>query len=324
MHVLVTGGAGFIGSHIVEYHLKNNDTVHVLDDLSTGCENNIELFKNNPLFRFTNTDLLIFPDIEKLVTWADRIYHLAAVVGVFRVLKEPERVLSVNIGATERLLRAARASAWKPRIIIASTSEVYGDDNRQSLNESADFIVANHLKARATYAVSKLAAESFAMAYYKRFDIPVTVLRFFNTTGPRQSGLYGMVVPRFVQMAVGNKPITVYGTGEQVRSFIDVRDSVRYIVELADNPAMIGKTLNVGEDHPISINDLAVLIKQLANSQSKITHQSYLEAYKEDFEDCMYRKPDLTLLHQSTVYRPQWTLQQTLLDLIATERARGK
>jgi UDP-glucose 4-epimerase len=320
MHVLVTGGAGFIGSHIVEHHLKCGDIIHVLDDLSTGSLSNIKAFQSHPNVHFTEANLLTYPEIGKIVSWADRIYHLAAVVGVFRVLEAPEKVLSVNIGATERLLRAARESTWKPRIIIASTSEVYDENSNQTLSEDSDLIIANHLRSRATYAISKIAAESFALSYHQRFNIPVTVLRFFNTIGPRQTGEYGMVVPRFIKSALQNEPIIVYGTGEQVRSFVDVRDSVSMITEIADSTALAGKTLNVGDDHSITINQLAILIKQLAESKSEIKHISYLEAYKEEFKDCMFRKPDLTRLHKHIKYTNQWNLEKTLLDIIALSR----
>lgn len=317
MHVLVTGGAGFIGSHIVKHHLERGDKVHVIDDLSTGSLKNIEPFQDNPNFHFTEANLLVYPDIEKNVSWSDRIYHLAAVVGIFRVLKSPEKVLSVNIGATERLLRAARASTWKPRIILASTSEVYDDNSHEkALSEHCDLTIANHLRSRATYAISKIASEAFAISYQQHFNIPITVLRFFNTIGPGQIGEYGMVVPRFIKSALSNEPIVVYGTGEQVRSFIDVRDSVSIITEIADNNALIGETFNVGHDEPVNINQLAELVKKLAHSKSEIKHISYLEAYKEDFKDCMFRKPDLTKLRQHIQYKNQWSLEKTLLDLI--------
>jgi UDP-glucose 4-epimerase len=316
MHVLVTGGAGFIGSHIVEQHLIRGDVLHVIDDLSTGSLKNIELFEFNSNFHFTEANLLTYPDIEKVVSWADRIYHLAAVVGIFRVLEVPEKVLSVNIGATERLLRATRASIWKPRIIVASTSEVYGDDNKQMLSENSDLIIANRLSSRVTYSISKIAAESFALSYQQRFNIPVTILRFFNTTGPRQTGEYGMVIPRFIKSALSQEPITVFGTGEQVRSFVDVRDSVAMIMEVADNDALVGQIFNIGHDEPVTINQLAQMVKKLSNSPSEIKHISYLEAYKEEFDDCMFRKPDMTKLRQHIKYRNQWNLEKTLLDLI--------
>lgn len=316
MHVLVTGGAGFIGSHIVEHHLKRGDVVHVIDDLSTGSLKNVAPFESDPNFHFTEANLLLYPDIEKIVSWSDRIYHLAAVVGVFRVLETPEKVLSVNIGATDRLLRAARASIWKPRIIIASTSEVYGDDHDQMLSENSDLIIANHLSSRATYSISKIAAESFAISYQQRFNIPVTILRFFNTMGPRQTGEYGMVIPRFIKSALLQEPITVYGTGEQVRSFVDVRDSVAMITEIADNDALVGETFNIGHDEPVTINQLADMVKKLSKSRSEIKHISYLEAYQEAFEDCMFRKPDLTKLRRHIKYKNQWDLEKTLLDLI--------
>lgn len=316
MHVLVTGGAGFIGSHIVEHHLNRGDVVQVIDDLSTGSIKNIETFRSNVNFHFIEANLLLYPDIEKIVAWADRIYHLAAVVGIFRVLEAPEKVLSVNIGATERLLRAARVSTWKPRIIIASTSEVYDDNSEQALSETSDLIIANHLRSRATYAISKIASESFAISYQLRFNIPVTVLRFFNTIGPRQIGEYGMVVPRFIKSALLQEPIEVYGSGEQVRSFVDIRDSVSMITKIADETSLAGETFNVGHDVPVTINELANLIKRLSGSKSKIKHISYLEAYKECFKDCMYRKPDLTKLRKYIKCKNKWTLEKTLLDLI--------
>ena len=273
MHVLVTGGAGFIGSHTVKQHLNRGDIVHVIDDLSTGSLKNIEQFESNPNFHFTKANLLIYPDIEKNVSWADRIYHFAAVVGVFRVLEAPEKVLTANIGGTERLLRAACASTWKPRIIIASTSEVYDDNNNeQALSENSALTIGNHLCSRATYAISKIASEAFATSYHQRFNIPLTIARLFNTIGPGQMGEYGMVVPRFINSALKQKPIVIYGTGEQVRSFIDVRDSTAMITEIADNTTFIGKTFNVGHDEPITINQLAHLIKKLskiAKSNSK-------------------------------------------------------
>jgi len=317
MHILITGGAGFIGSQLVEYHLKKLDTVHVIDDLSTGNEDNIRPFLSNPNFHFTHADILTYPGIEKITCWADRIYHMAAVVGIFRVLKEPEKVLAVNIGATERLLRAVRASNWKPRILIASTSEVYGDTNmEESACEETNITIASDINNRSTYTISKIAGESFGLSYYRRFDIPITILRLFNTIGPRQTGKYGMVVPRFVNNAIANEPIVIYGTGEQTRSFIDVRDSVALMDEIANNPQTIGQILNLGNDHEISINTLASLVKKLANSQSKISHISYKEAYGEHFEDVMFRKPDLTKLKRETKYCYQWSLEKTLTDLI--------
>lgn len=316
MHVLVTGGAGFIGSHVVEHHLKQGDEVHVIDDLSTGTQQNVDIFLDYPNYRFINANLLIYPEIQALVDWAERIYHFAAVVGVFKVLNDPKHVLSINIGATERLLRAAKASNHLPRIIIASTSEIYGNDPQQKMTEDIKLILSSDFGSRTTYIISKIAAESFGLAYQQEFDIPITILRFFNTIGPRQIGNYGMVVPRFIKAALSNKPITVFGTGKQIRSFIDIRDTLGFVIEVADNLALTGKTLNVGQDQPISINDLAFLVKKLTLSESKIEHISYFDAYHSDFEDCMFRKPDLTKLYQHTVYRPQWTLEKTLNDLI--------
>ncbi|MDP3706459.1 MAG: GDP-mannose 4,6-dehydratase [Legionellaceae bacterium] len=320
MHILVTGGAGFIGSHIVEHHLNCNNTVHVIDDLSTGHINNIKPFLSNPNFHFTESDLLTYPEIEKTVCWADRIYHMAAIVGVFRVLKEPDRVLAVNIGGTERLLRAIKSANWKPRLLCASTSEVYGDENTMNLSETIDLIISSNESNRSAYAISKIAAESFGMAYYRRFALPITILRFFNTIGPRQTGEYGMVVPRFVKQAVLNEPVVIYGSGEQVRSFIDVRDSIAFIEQIAENPLTIGQTINVGNDHAITINELARNVIHLSKSQSEVKHISYKEAYGEEFDDFMFRKPDLTKLHELTTYEYQWSLKKTVSDLIKREK----
>lgn len=324
MHILITGGAGFIGSQLVEYHLNKSDVVHAIDDLSTGSEDNIRPFLDNPNFRFTQADILTYPDIEKITCWADRIYHMAAVVGIFRVLKEPEKVLAINIGATERLLRAVKASNWKPRILIASTSEVYGDTNKKgSACEETQLTISSDVNNRSTYSISKIAAESFGLSYYRRFNIPITILRLFNTIGPRQTGKYGMVVPRFVNSAVKNEPLVVYGTGDQTRSFIDVRDSVALMDEIANNPQTIGQIINLGNDHEVSINTLATLVKKLAKSHSEINYISYEEAYGEDFEDIMFRKPDLIKLRQETHYNYQWSLEKTLIDLINDARSRS-
>ena len=322
MHVLVTGGAGFIGSHIAEFHLNNHDVVHVLDDLSTGTEDNIAAFKSNPNFSFTKTDILTFPDLEKMVGWADRIYHMAAVVGVLKVINDSERLLATNITGTERLLRAARLSNRKPRLLLASTSEVYGDGHEKPLNEGMSLIIGAGKKSCTAYAVSKIALEYFGLSYYEQYGLSVTILRLFNTIGPRQVGQYGMVVPRFIHSAMTHEPILVYGTGTQTRSFCDVRDVVSIMDAIANNPHTVGKVLNVGQDHEVSINQLASLVKQIANSPSEIKHISYAEAYGEGFTDFMFRRPDLTQLLRLTEYQYKWDLQKTITDLVARHRSK--
>ena len=213
MHILVTGGAGFIGSHIVEYHLAKGDQVHAIDNLSTGILDNIAAFKNNTLFRFDNENILLWSQLEKAVTWADRIYHMAAVVGVYRVLAEPIEVLAVNIAGCERLLRAVATAGWRPRVLIASSSEVYGPGNGQALKEDDMVTMESGARNRWNYAISKLANEAYGLSYARKLNIPVTLIRFFNTIGPRQTGRYGMVVPRFVKQATDNGVITVFGEG---------------------------------------------------------------------------------------------------------------
>jgi len=316
MHVLVTGGAGFIGSHLAQYHLHKGDIVHVLDDISTGTLKNIAPFQENPNFFFTQTDILLSPEFEKIVCWADCIYHMAAVVGVLKVIADSERLLATNISATERLLRAARLSKRKPRILLASTSEVYGEGHGKPLKETSSLILGEGKKSCIAYSVSKIAVEYFGLAFYDNFDLSITILRIFNIVGPRQLGYYGMVLPRFIHAALSQEPILVYGTGEQTRSFCDVRDFVCILDKIANSSQTIGQVLNVGQDQEISMNDLALLVKKITNSTSEIKHVTYDDAYGEGFSDFMFRRPDLSKLHKFISYDYKWSLQKTIIDLI--------
>ncbi len=316
MQILVTGGAGFIGSHIVEHHLNAGDHVKVIDNFSAGKEENIQSFKGNDYFQCIHDDMLTYADLGGLVNWADRIYHFAAIVGVFKTLEVPDKVLSVNIGLIERLLKLAKTANKKTRIIFASSSEVYGRKNHKQLQESDDLLVFNQTNHHTEYAVSKITGESFALAYYAQYQIPITVVRLFNTIGPRQTGQYGMVVPRFVAQTISNQPITVYGSGEQTRSFIDVRDLVILLDQVASNAKTAGEIVNLGNDQMISINELAILIKKLANSQSDIVHIPYRDAYNPQFEDFQTRQPNLTEMRKRVTHQNQWTLMRTLTDLI--------
>lgn len=316
MRVLVTGGAGFIGSQLVEYHLKNQDVVHVIDDLSTGDERTNVAFAANPNFQFTHADILTYPDLEKLACWADRIYHMAAVVGVMKVINDSERLLATNIAATERLLRAAKLSDRKPRLLLASSSEVYGNSLSNASREDSNLIIGEGKKSCSSYVVSKIAVEYFGLSFYQHYGLRTTSLRIFNTIGPRQRGGYGMVVPRFIKSAINNEPIDVYGSGQQTRSFCDVRDTVVLMDQIASNELTVGEVLNLGQDQEISINELAHLIKEIANSSSEIRHISYEQAYGEGFEDIMSRRPDLTKLQHVTEFTYQWNLKKTLADLI--------
>jgi UDP-glucose 4-epimerase len=319
MQVLVTGGAGFIGSHLVEFLLRQGHSVNVIDDLSTGNVSNMAGFMDHPRFRFDKADLVTWDGVWAAAERADRIYHLAAVVGVRRVLRDPIRVLATNIAGTERVLSAAKAGGSEPRVIVASTSEVYGFGPNARQCESDDVIFKAGSGTRWSYAVSKLAGEYFAGAYAREHQLPVAIVRLFNTVGPRQSSEYGMVMPNFVRQAVRGLPIIVHGDGNQTRSFCDVRDTVRMIERVGESGLPAGEIVNVGNDQEITINDLAELTRQLAGSSSEIRHISCVEAYGEDFEDVMHRCPDLTRLNTIIDYKPRWTLTQTIEEVIDRE-----
>ncbi|MFZ5579223.1 MAG: NAD-dependent epimerase/dehydratase family protein [Pseudomonadota bacterium] len=320
MHVLITGGAGFIGSHLVEHHLALGDTVHAVDDLSTGREENISAFLTHPRFRFSRHDILTWSELEQAVGWADRIYHMAAVVGVFRVLEAPIKVLATNISACERLLRAVVHGGWKPQVVVASSSEVYGPQGRMALHEELPLVISPGAPPRWNYAISKLADEAFGISYARQHGIPVVVARLFNTVGPRQTGRYGMVAPRFVRQAVRGEALTVFGGGQQTRAFIDVRDTVMFLDQLAGQATAEGLIVNVGRDEEITIEALARRVIERAGSSSGLRHQSYEEAYGQVYEDIPHRRPSTVKLHSLTRHRPVWTLDATLDDLIARAR----
>ncbi len=317
MHVLITGGAGFIGSNLAKFHLEQGDKVHVIDNLSTGQFKNIEAFTNNPDFIFDEADILVWNGLEKATEWADRIYHMAAVVGVFKVLQEPVSVLATNIAGCERLLRAMHKSRWNTKLIIASTSEVYGNrPGNEALHEEMELYVAPGHNTRWNYSISKLADEAMGVSYAREYGMDITVVRFFNVVGPNQTGKYGMVVPRFVKQALSNTPMTVFGDGSQVRSFTDIRDVVKMLNALALNPQSSGEIINVGSTHEITIKALAELVKERAKSSSDITYIPYNEAYGADFEEIYHRKPALEKVKRLTGYEVQWSLIDTIDDLI--------
>jgi UDP-glucose 4-epimerase len=316
MRILVTGGCGFIGSHIAEYHLAKGDEVSVVDDLSTGSLDNIASFKANPAFYFENANILNWPNLPKSVAWADRIYHMAAVVGIYRVLREPVNVLTTNIHGCEKLLHAVSMSGHTPQVIITSSSSVYGHSETATLSEKDDLVIKSSAHPLWNYALNKIADEALGFAYFHTAKIPITVIRLFNTIGPRQTGHYGMVVPRFVQQACRGEPITVFGDGTQTRSFCDVRDVLTALNLLASTPKSNGEIVNIGYDKEIVINDLAELIRRKANSDSKIKHIPYKEAYGEELTDIKQRRPDLTKLCQLTGFKHQWPLEKTIDDLI--------
>ena len=312
MNILITGGAGFIGSNLASYHLEKGDYVYVLDNMSTGSIHNIIGLFDNPRFRFEEADILLWDGLRELVRWADRIYHMAAIVGVKKVLEDPRAVMAANIAGTERIFRTVAAVKPTAQVIVASSSEVYGFNQNPTFAETDDVVLRSAGRLRWCYAITKLADEYVAYAFMKKSGIRVVIIRLFNTIGPRQTGKYGMVVPNFVHQAVRNLPLTVFGEGSQTRSFCDVRDTVVILDLLASNSKANGEIVNVGNDREISIDDLAKLVIKEANSQSTIHHISYEDAYGMDFEDITHRKPTLTKQFQLTNFTPQWTLEKTL------------
>ena len=316
MRILITGGAGFIGSHLVEFHLNKGDEVCVVDNLSTGSEKNIEPFVSNPNFHFEKADILSWENLSKKVQWAERIYHMAAIVGMYHLLANPVTTLTTNILSCERLLRLMDENQSQARLIVASSSEIYGPTDKELLNENDLLLFKSAAHSKWGYATSKFTDEIFSLAYAKEKGIKVTLIRFFNTIGPRQNGHYGMVVPRFIDQAVKHEPITVYGSGDQTRSFCDVRDTVTALDIIANNEALIGEIINLGQDQPITMYKLATMIKRLAHSESEIKHLSYNEAYGQNYEDIFHRRPDLTKFYKYTHYHFKWDLEKTLIDLV--------
>lgn len=323
MHVLITGGAGFIGSHLAEHHLANGDQVYVVDNLSTGALANVDPLRGHPAFRFAEADILHWKGLDQAVAWADRIYHMAAVVGVKKVLEDPVAVMATNMTGTERILRAIHSGGWNPQVIIASTSEVYGFNAKECFAETDDIVLPSAGRLRWTYAVTKLADEFLAFSYARKYGLNIVVVRMFNTIGPNQVGHYGMVVPSFVQQAVRNAPLTIYGEGNQTRSFCDVRDTVVALDRLAGCPEAWGEVVNVGNDQEISIRGLAERIVQRARSASPLHFISYKDAYGEEFEDVTHRRPQLNKLRALTGFAPEWSLDDTLDNLIERECAKN-
>lgn len=316
MRIFVTGGCGFIGSNIVEYHLAKGDEVHVVDNLSTGTLDNIAAFRDAATFRFDEADLMTWPGLISAIEWADRIYHFAAIVGMFKAVVNPVSLIRNNILGCRHLLQAIAQSKARPLVIIASSSSVYGDNPNHKLNENDNLLIKPPVHPLATYTISKLADETIALAYHREMQIPVIIPRLFNTIGPRQTGRYGMVVPRFVQQACDHQPYTIFGDGTQTRSFCDVRDSVVALDRLAENPAAIGDIINVGNDHEISINQLAELVNHCIGYQNPIQYVSYKEAYGVEYTDITQRRPDIAKLHQMISFRHEWSLEDTIRDLI--------
>lgn len=321
MRILITGGAGFIGSHLADLHRARGDVVTVVDDLSTGTRANLATHIGRPGFCLERADLLEWPALAEVVASSDRVYHLAAVVGVQRVLDDPMRCLDVNIQTTRRVLDAVLASPQRIPLLLASSSEVYGFNRNPSFYEEGSLVLHSSNFERWSYTVSKLVDETLAAIAARQRHHPLVTVRLFNTIGPRQQGAYGMVVPNFVRRAVAGQPLLVYGDGAQTRAFCDVRDAVRALASLLESPAAHGRIVNVGRDQELSIAELAQRVITRAGSASGIEYRSYEQAYGQDFTDIGHRSPDLSLLHKLIDFEHDWSLDDTLDDLIALARA---
>lgn len=321
MHILVTGGAGFIGSHLSRALLARGDSVAVLDNMSTGRFENIEPLVGRPGFSFAIDDLNNALVLDRLASQADAIVHLAAAVGVKLVVEQPTETIETNVLGTHAVLDAARR--YRCRTLIASTSEVYGKGVRIPFAEDDDLLLGPSSRSRWSYAVSKLLDEFLGLAAHREYGLPVTVTRFFNTVGPVQTGRYGMVVPRFVRQALRGEPLTVYGDGEQSRCFCHVQDTVRALLCLLDRAdETAGQVYNVGSTEEISINQLAEQVIRQTGSESEIVYIPYREAYAPGFEDMRRRVPDTSKLHAAIGWHPTHTLDDILRDVIAYEQDR--
>ncbi|MFN0070865.1 MAG: NAD-dependent epimerase/dehydratase family protein [Chloroflexota bacterium] len=320
MKVLVTGGAGFIGSHLVEALLARGDTVTVLDDCSTGSVENAQLHDGHANFRFVQGTVLDRDLFEGLAANVDQIYHLAAAVGVRWVIENPLQSIITNVRGTEIVLESAARSG--ARVLIASTSEAYGKNDADMLSEDDDRILGSTKVTRWLYAATKSLDECLAFAYWQEQKLPVVIVRFFNTIGPRQTGRYGMVVPRFVEQALMNEPITVYGDGQQTRCFTDVRDVVRAITALMQAEQALGEVFNVGQSAEISIENLARRIRDLAESNSEISLVPYDQAFASGgFEDMRRRVPNVEKLRRVVGFSPAIPLDETLRHIVDERRA---
>ncbi len=322
-NVFITGGAGFIGSHLVAHHLEQGDDVWVIDNLQTGRLSNIHPFLNNPHFRFVEDDLRTWNKLPEAVRWATHIYHMIADVGQKYVLSHPIDTLSNNIESFERVLQTMCEVGSKAKILLSSTSEIYGHSNIPSdgmIDEHAIVSFSSGEFLQQTYPLSKLVNEMMALSYVYEKKLNCVIARIFNTIGLNQTATYGMVFPNFIEQALSGKPITVYGDGGQSRSFCNVHDTVVGLSLLIDNPKCVGQIVNVGNDRESTILELATLIKKLTNSSSEITFIPYKQAYGIDFVDIRKRRPNLTKIKELTGYRTKWTLEETIQEVAEAMR----
>jgi len=321
LKALVTGGAGFIGSHLCDHLVAHGHSVVALDDLSTGRESNLEQLTGNPSFELVKGSILDKSLVDDVVAECDTVFHLAAAVGVHTIVDKPLESLHINLQGTENVVESA--ARRRARFMVASTSEVYGKNDADGLSEDADRVLGSPLKSRWSYAAAKGLDELVAYIYGEESGLPCVITRFFNIVGPRQTGRYGMVVPRFVSQAMAGEPITVYGTGDQRRCFGSVFDVVPAVVKLIDTPAAYNRAVNLGGKEEVSIRGLADRVIELTGSPSTVTYVPYEEAYGEGYEDMQRRMPDTSLAQGLIGYEPQRRLNDIIASIIDHDRTGG-
>jgi len=322
MRALITGGAGFIGSHLAEQLLQKGHEVVILDDLSTGSIENIEHLRGQPNFRYVIDSVMNRPLLAELVDPCDMVFHLAAAVGVRLIVESPVRTIETNVRATELVLELAAKK--RKKVLVTSTSEVYGKSEKLPYKEADDLLIGPPDKGRWSYACSKAIDEFLALAYWREKKSPTIIVRLFNTIGPRQTGHYGMVAPTFVRQALAGEPITVFGDGTQSRCFGWVGDVVGALIGLSEHPEAVGKVFNIGGDEEVTILELAERVKKLTGSRSAIKMIPYDQAYEAGFEDMHRRIPSLERIRQLLGYQPTKTLDQILQAIIASQREKQK
>ncbi|MEA2474913.1 MAG: UDP-glucose 4-epimerase [Thermoleophilaceae bacterium] len=321
MRFLITGGAGFVGSHLSDELLSRGHRVHVLDDLSTGGIDNIRHLKERDGFGYTIESASNAPVVAELVDSADAVYHLAAAVGVELIVESPVRTIETNVHCTEVVL--GQAAKKRRPVFVASTSEVYGKSTALPYREDGDLLLGPTVKGRWSYACSKAIDEFLALAYWKERKLPTVIGRLFNTVGPRQTGRYGMVIPNFVRQALAAKPLTVHGDGTQTRCFCHVQDVVRALADLMERDDVYGEVFNIGAEEEISIQALAERTRRLAGSEAEIVHVPYDKAYEAGFEDMQRRVPDISKIRDRLGWAPERTLDEILADVLEYQRATG-
>ena len=323
-YCVVTGGAGFIGSHLVEALLARGDQVLAVDDESTGRRENLSAVWGHPRLEYLRASVADPTVVERITAEATEVYHLAAAVGVALIAADPVRTIETNIFPTALILRALarrHQQGQQVKFFLASSSEVYGKNSTPIWKETEPMVFGPTCRPRWAYGVSKAIDEFLALAWHRQVGLPVVIGRFFNVVGPRQTGAYGMVLARFVEAVLGGRPLVVHDDGQQIRSFAHVQDVVRAVIRLMECPEAVGQVVNIGSEEPITILDLAQRVIAAAGARSPIQFQSYQKAYGPDFEDCRRRVPDLSLLRRLIGFQPQYTLDQAIREVIAWKQA---